>query len=297
MLKEYYQIIKQLFCILIINPRYFFKRIFLELKAFVLPLPRSSILKKMNGVLFRFDFDYSPNIKRMYFKIYEPGIGEILRTFLKEGDSFIDVGASIGYFSAIAAGCVGKNGEVHSFEPIPEYFSKLKSFAEMNREYKIKANQCALGDKEESKKIYIKGYPYIGSNSFFPKLLLTDNVKENKNKTAEVPIQRLDKYIKERKINNIKMIKIDVEGFEFPVLLGLERYFLRCQDTGFYPLIICEIIASVYPSLEYKLEDLFDYMKRFSYYPFEIINTKKRIKIDKIRKKGLVNVFFKFCKP
>lgn len=291
MLKQYYQIIKQLFHILIINPRFFFKRIFLELKAFVLPLPRSSVSRKMNGVLFRFNFNYS-SVKKMYFNTYEPGTVEILRKFLKKGDTFIDVGANIGYFSAVAAGCVGTNGQVHSFEPVSEYFQKLKNFAEANSRYKIVVNQFALGSEEKSKKIYIRGYPDIGNNTFFP-ILLTD-AKENK--TAEVSICRLDEYIKERKINNIKLIKIDVEGFEFPVLLGLERYFLRCQDTGFYPLIICEIISSVYSSLGYKLEDLFDYMKRFSYYPFEIINTKKRIKIDKIKKKTIVNIFFKFCK-
>ena len=141
---KYSNTIKQAFYALIINPGYFFRRIFLELRALILPTPNYPVSRKINGVLFKFDFDYSPKVKEMYFKTYEPRVGEILKTFLREGDSFIDVGASIGYFSAIAAGRVKKSGQVHSFEPIPEYFLKLKDFAQMNRQYKIKANQCAL---------------------------------------------------------------------------------------------------------------------------------------------------------
>lgn len=288
MLKKYYHILKKLFHILTINPGFFFKRIFLELKSFVLPLPKYPVSKEINGVLFRFDFNYSDQIKKMYFNTYEPGIVNILRNFLRKGDSFIDVGANIGYLSAVAAGCVGIEGEVHSFEPVPEYFQKLQNLAKINRQYKIKANQFALGNEEKFRKIYIGDRSNIGNNTFFPDLL-TD---AQKNKTVEVPIRRLDKYIKETKINNIRIIKIDVEGFEFPVLLGLENYFPECLNTGFYPLIICEISSNVYPFSGYKLEDLFDYMKKFSYYPFEIINIRKRIDINKIRKKQLADVLF-----
>lgn len=292
MIKKYLRFIKIIFWVLINNPRFFIKRIFLELKAFVLPLPGSSISKKINGVSFRFDFSYSPNIKKMYCNIYEMGVVETLKTFLKNGDTFIDVGANIGYITAIGASLVGKKGRVYSFEPVPEYFSKLRNLAETNSKYNIIANQFALSDRAGQEKIYVPGYPYIGGNTILSDLIGKEKIKD----TISIQTYRLDEYIERENIENIKMIKIDVEGFEFPVLLGLERYLLKCQDTGSYPLIICEIIPSVYPYLGYKLENIFDYMERFSYYPFEIINIKKRIKINKIRKKGVVNILFKFCK-
>lgn len=294
MFKNCWFIIKKLFHILINNPSFFFKRIFLELKYFILPLPKHSVLGKINGILFSFDFDYSNDIKKMYFGNYQPIISEILKKYLKNGDTFIDVGANIGYFSMIAAGFVGKNGQVHSFEPVPEYFYRLENLSKNNSQYNITVNQFALGDEEKSSKIYIEGLSGIGHNTFFP--ILLEGAGNNRNKTAEVSIRRLDKYIKEKKIGNIKLIKIDVEGFEFSVLRGLKNYFLESKRTGLFPLIICEICPRAYAFSEYKLEDLFNYMKEFSYYPFDVINTKKRIDINQMKRDQVPDVLFKFNK-
>lgn len=292
MFKNYRLIIKKLFYILINNPIFFFKRIFLELKSFILPFPKSPVLKKINGILFEFNFDYSGKIKEMYFGNYQPIIPEILKKYLKKGDIFIDVGASIGYFSAIAAGYVGENGQVHSFEPAPEYFQKLDALSKMNSQYNIVVNQFALGEKEEFGKIYVEGPSDIGNNTFFPDLF---NADIKKGKVVPVPVRRLDSYIKEKGLNNIKLIKIDVEGFEFPVLKGLSDYLAECSGAGFCPPIICEIIPSAYPHSGCKLQDLLDYMSKFSYYPFEILNTQKRMSINKIEKESIKDVLFKFC--
>lgn len=284
-------IIKKLYYILLNNPVFFFKRIFFELKYLILPVPNSPVSKKINGILFDFDFNYSKEMKRMYFGNYQPIITEIFKKYLKAGDVFIDAGANIGFFSAIAAGLVGKSGQVHSFEPVPEYFSRLENFARNNNQYNITKNQCALGDKEKSEKIYISGKEGIGNNTFFP-VLLGEQGGE-KNEAIEVPVRRLDKYIQEKNIKNIKLIKIDVEGFEFPVLKGLENYFTECQKTGLFPLIICEICPKALAILGCKISDLFDYMKKFSYEPFDLVSTRKKIDISKIKKDEMIDVLFK----
>jgi FkbM family methyltransferase len=291
MLKGILQIIKTLFQILVNDPKFFFKQVFLELKSFLIPLPKSPVFKKINGISFEFDFNYDPHIKRFYFGTYEARIVRILKNFLNKGDTFIDVGANIGYLTAIAAGCVGREGEVHSFEPVPEYFRKLRKLAKMNNQFKIVVNQFALGDVEGKVKIYVPE-GNIGNSTIIPDLISKTKLK----KIIKVPIHRLDEYIREKKLNNIKLIKIDVEGFEFPVLKGLEKYFSESRNTGTCPLILCEIHPSVYPSLGYRLQDLFDYMERFFYYPFEITNLKRRMNINEIGKTTLINVAFKLCK-
>ena len=108
---------------------------------------RDSARKKMNGVVFDFDFTLDPRIVTMYFGLYEPDLTDCLKRLLKRGDIFFDVGANIGYISALAAGRVGTNGEVHSFEPVPEYFQKLKMMADQNSTYTISANACGLGER------------------------------------------------------------------------------------------------------------------------------------------------------
>ena len=270
------------------NPAFFCKRVFLELKSFVIPLPASTVIKKINGVSFEFDFSLSSQVKKMYAGSYQPIITETLKKYLKNGDTFIDMGANIGYFSMVAASLVGKTGQVHSFEPVPKYFLKLNNFAENNKQYNIVANQFALGDKEQLGKIYIEGESNIGSNTFIPALL----GNKGNNIIAEVPIRRFDRYVEERGLKNIKLIKIDVEGFEFPVLKGMEGYFLECSKNGSCPAIICEIAPAVYETAGHGPKDIFNYMKNFSYYPFEIINQRKKIIAGK---KQLDDVIFKFC--
>jgi protein-L-isoaspartate O-methyltransferase len=59
----------------------------------------------------------------MYLKIWEPFSAKLLKEKLSVGDTFIDVGANIGYFSALAASIVSSEGSVYTFEPIERFFS------------------------------------------------------------------------------------------------------------------------------------------------------------------------------
>ncbi len=47
------------------------------------------------------------------------------RSFVKLGDCVIDVGANIGAYTRILSQWVGREGSVHSYEPVPETFSYL----------------------------------------------------------------------------------------------------------------------------------------------------------------------------
>lgn len=288
MAADFIKNIKKALCILGLNPAFLFKRIFLELRAQVSPLPKPGI-HEVNGVLFNFDFDFSYKIKKMYFGTFQPIISEILKAYLKPGDTFIDVGANIGYFSLIGAGIVGKTGQVHSFEPVPEYFERLDNFAKINKQYQIKANQLALGDENATTKIFIKGGSDIGNNTFFPELLGGGKVET----TAEVNIIRLDEYIKDNNLKNISLIKIDVEGFEFATLKGLSNYFYDCYKSNSFPAIVCEVVPEIYPKLGCKMEDLFNYMAGFSYYPYDVLNNKKKIGLSEIKKYRVIDVLFK----
>ena len=78
------------------------------------------------GIRFEFPLDADPDIRLMLHGGYEAFTMRALRRCLAPGDTFVDVGANIGYLSAVAAGIVGPTGAVHSFEPVPRLFERLE---------------------------------------------------------------------------------------------------------------------------------------------------------------------------
>ena len=292
MIKKYYRLLKIIFEVLTANPQIFFKRVFLLLKSAIFSVKEYPAQKNINGVIFKLDFEYCSPLKRViYYDMYEMGVIETLKAFLSTGDTFIDVGANIGYITAVGASLVGKKGRVYSFEPVPEYFSKLRDLAGLNKEYNIFTNQLALSDHAGSEKIYLADYSNIGANTILSGLI---DKKETKGSIL-VKTCRLDEYIEKEKIKSIKVIKIDTEGFEYPVLLGLEGFFNKCCLNGLFlpPLIICEICPRAYQLLGHRLEDIFEYMKQFNYFPFSILNFNKEISIERIKQESTINIIFK----
>ncbi len=269
------------------NPKRFFKRVFLEFRLRFFP-PSYRSQKTVNGVHVSFDFKEDEKLQKiMYLGLYEMGVSDIMRKFLKEGDVAIDAGANVGYHTALGAGFVGKSGSVHSFEPVPEYFQKLKKLAEQNKGYHIVCNQCALGEKGGTMRMYQirthRGERSFGTGSMFSGWLSNETTEA----ILEVPIQKLDDYVRERNLHKVKLVKIDVDGFEFPLLKGAEQ-FLREQS----PIIICEISHPAYALLGAKVDDLLDYMARLSYFPFDMVNLKKQLSKEEILKEFINEVVF-----
>src|SRR3990172_2612704 len=75
---------------------------------------------------------------------YEYGVTKLVTSTLRPGDTFIDIGANIGYFTLVASPLVGPSGKVHSFEPIPGIFSTLQSNVAANGLTNVRMNQAAI---------------------------------------------------------------------------------------------------------------------------------------------------------
>ena len=249
------------------------------------PAPRGTVKRTVNGVVFNLDFDFDPGpaTRFMYFGTYEPLVVEAMRLLLKPGDTFIDVGANIGYLSAVGAGFVKTSGQVHSFEPVPNLFERLLSFAQANPSYNITPHKCALGDGEGTAKINVFPPFNIGWCTMVPGF----GADQKQPESITVPVTRLDRHIEEHKLRGITLIKIDVEGFEFPVLKGLKHYFDKTDEL---PAIICEIAPDAYPLLDLTPAQLSEYLAHYGYRAFSIIDRRTEIDITKLE--GTSNAIF-----
>lgn len=260
------------------KPSIYIKKGFGKIQRRMIRLPEGAITKKINGkVLYEFKLEPFLNeddFRAMLTSSYDIILCDFLKKHLVEGDIFIDVGANVGYISAVAASYVGTSGEIHSFEPLKECFLRLQTLGDLNPAITFKFNNVALG--AESGTLPIAYNPQGDSRN------ATLVPSERCIKTYSVPVVRLDDYIKENISNpeRIKVIKIDVEGFEFPVLKGLERFF---TEKNYRPLIVCEVKPWVVSKVGCTLEIFDRYMRKYSYQSYNVLLQNKPIDLQKLR--------------
>ncbi|MBU3925958.1 FkbM family methyltransferase, partial [Patescibacteria group bacterium] len=151
---------------------------------------------------------------------------DLLKKILKPGMIFVDIGANIGYFSLVSAKLVGDQGQVYAFEPDPDNFNLLEKNIKANNYKNIIAVNKAVSNKSGKARLYLEP----------DNLCAHSLVAKNDNKFVEVETVILDEFLKDKKID---VIKIDVEGFEPVVLEGMKN-IIKNNDkisiiTEFYP--------------------------------------------------------------
>ena len=172
----------------------------------------------------------------LYYGWFEPNEVAFLRRLLKPGDIFVDAGANVGIYSAIAASLVGPEGEVHAFEPTPDNFERLNCWADLVRGCgsSVYTRRQALGDGYRQ----LTGRTHTGSlgwSLLYP--VMTEALGQQRTYSEfTVDVVRLDGYLEECTKGRVDVIKIDVEGSELLVLRGLEKLF----NKGTRPVILCE---------------------------------------------------------
>lgn len=196
------------------------------------------------------------------YGIYEPNILDTIEKYLKQGDIFIDIGANIGQHSMFAASIVGNTGKVYSFEPIPRIYNQLLDSVHLNNfDNIVEVHNIALGEKNDKKTLHISS-KNVGGSSL---------VEISGDEKIQVKITPGDNIISQ--LQKIDLIKIDVEGYEYETLSGIQVTLKRYK-----PIIIMEFngesyirngnrgdkIISLLNNLEYSLYDIGDYMKKIT---------------------------------
>jgi FkbM family methyltransferase len=124
---------------------------------------------------------------------------------IDESSVVLDVGAFTGKW---AQNIVDRyNPTIYAFEPNPESFARLESKAATNP--KIKPLQYGLGDREATVDFTLNG---LGSSMY-------DERSENADaRRIQVRIAAIDKVWEELALGDVDLMKINIEGAEFPLL-------------------------------------------------------------------------------
>ncbi|MCP9476014.1 MAG: FkbM family methyltransferase [Nitrospira sp.] len=155
---------------------------------------------------------------------HEQGTEKLLRRVLKEGGTFVDVGANIGYFTKFASKLVGARGRVFAFEPMPAALRLLR----MNTAPlpNVTIFPVALSDTKGMATFYVRKKGDMSSLSY-----------DSGATPVPVTVSTLDESLADQA--RIDLIKIDVEGSELEVLRGGRLILQRHRPIVYFEFLPC----------------------------------------------------------
>jgi len=153
-------------------------------------------------------------------------------SYLKEGMIIFDVGAYIGELTILFSHFVGEKGQVHVFEACSSNFQRLTAVTRAITSSNIILNHTALSDKKGFADLYVYDDQHLSWCSLAKRPLEKYGIPIVPERTERVTTTTIDAYCKENSISHIDMLKIDVEGAEYQVLLGARKMLqdkrIRC---------------------------------------------------------------------
>lgn len=167
--------------------------------------------------------DYREYIQRnIYFLgYYEIRETRLIRRLLRPGDTFVDVGANIGWYTLLAANQVGRTGKVLAFEPSRAVFGHLTHNVHLSGYSHVVAERLALADRSGVVQLRVAAGRGPGTAS----ILESEAAKGDS--IEEVQTIRFDDYCRAKQLESARLVKIDVEGAELMVLRGMREMLAR----------------------------------------------------------------------
>lgn len=171
-------------------------------------------------------------------------------SYLRQGDVVIDIGANVGTLTLTAANSVGSSGKVFSIEAHPVIFNYLEKNVELNRLENVQLFNVAIGNGN-------------GCITFSNKRL--DDLNEVvASEGIEITLKKLDGLLVD-KIENVNLLKVDVEGYEKFVFQGALEILRKTECIYF------ESWEQHFRKYDYTTLDILDILKTsgFSVYKLE----------------------------
>jgi FkbM family methyltransferase len=176
----------------------------------------------------------------------EPATTALFRKLLKAGDTYIDVGAHVGFHALAAAQCVGPTGRVLAVEPQPYNCARLLINSQINDLENVLVVMSAAGDRDGMIVLHDQ------KRNDKARLSVVEGAGVSDVATRfEVPIQKVDTLRDRHAPGPVRLLKIDVEGYEREVLSGAAATLAVTENLVFEclpdssPQMVAELIATL----------------------------------------------------
>lgn len=195
-----------------------------------------------------------PEENEFFLETHDPEITRLLCRFIQPGQAFFDIGAHIGYYSLLASRLVGSQGSIFAFEPSPQTVLRLEEHVSENNCTNIQVLPLGIGDQNGNHE-----FLEFGASTLNALVLPEDQVPLARQRKgiallnqATVMCRTLDSLLKDRTIAPPDFVKIDVEGFEFNVIQGMEKILDEVKPNLLIELHHPQAVASIPGFLQTK---------------------------------------------
>ena len=182
----------------------------------------------------------------------------IARAVCGPGDTIFDIGANIGTETVCFSDIVGPTGAVCAFEPFGPNVEQLRTNAASTRHLNVRVHAVALGDSEGELLFAIP--PADNSGAGHALAVASAGTGEA---VIEVPSTTLDALADE--LPSARLVTIDVEGHEDPILRGAERLLSEVR-----PVMVLEVIAQLLSRGQSSPEEIARRMRDHGYRLYEM---------------------------
>jgi FkbM family methyltransferase len=170
------------------------------------------------------------------FGVWEPNITDWVTRTLRPGDTFVDVGSNIGYYSTLASRLVGSAGSVVAIDASSQFSAALQRNVELNANTNVRVVNIAAANRSRTAVPFYQPDPHNRGH--------TTGVPAGRQLPAlfTVAAATLPEILTQKELERARIIKIDVEGMEFDTLQGLVPAFSKTRPD-------IELIVEISPDL------------------------------------------------
>ena len=200
-------------------------------------------------------------------QIYSPDVTDVILKVLKPGDTFVDIGANMGFFSILGSKLVGDEGHVVAFEANTENHAALLQHTKLNLLRNIETVCKPIADKSEVR-LFFDNADDAGGHALWNPANLPRNLKSNERPSAK-PVETItldDFFFEADNLPSPKVIKIDIEGAEELAVRGARKLLNGTK----VPYVICELHEFGLAQLGGSQTSLREFMGNLGYEMFSL---------------------------
>jgi FkbM family methyltransferase len=171
----------------------------------------AAVFRRIGNKAYRYAFPAYRFAYRIFKAYADRAERQLLQKILFPGAVVVDAGANIGIYSDLLSRCVGPNGVVHSFEPCPDNFMRLRSAT--RKLPNVNLCPAAVGERSGETMLYVSDDLNVDHRAYV--------TGGDARRALQVGMVALDDYFKVGQ--RVDLLKLDIQGYELHALQGARR--------------------------------------------------------------------------